>query len=108
MTGSLHWRVMKLPVVATNGVPYATVEDRQVLDVFTCARDAPRQARPVGSVTFGSGNSSSDAERRGFAGNLQSGNGNESLRVCFAFALGGAESPFERIAGLELEILEAA
>jgi hypothetical protein len=55
-----------------------------------------------------SSNSSGDAERRGLARNLQSGNRDKSLRVCFAFALGGAESPFERIAWLELKILKAA
>jgi error-prone DNA polymerase len=31
-------RELKLPMVATNGVCYATAEDREILDVFTCIK----------------------------------------------------------------------
>src|SRR5690349_19187157 len=31
-------RELKLPIVATNGVCYATAEDREILDVFTCIK----------------------------------------------------------------------
>ncbi|HEY1939964.1 MAG TPA: error-prone DNA polymerase [Candidatus Angelobacter sp.] len=37
-------RELKLPVLATNGVSYATAADREVLDVFTCIKHKRRLA----------------------------------------------------------------
>ncbi|MGH9565718.1 MAG: PHP domain-containing protein, partial [Candidatus Angelobacter sp.] len=50
-------RELNLPIIATNGVCYATVEEREILDVFTCIRHK-RQLAEAGRLL------SRNAERR--------------------------------------------